>query len=104
MTPHQVMLCIKAHEKQLEEKNFLAHLQGEYFVEALLATVGNMFSGKGASKFTYPEKPHELFEKPVERELTQEEKDTQVKALFADLMARKARFDAKKNQDTAPVK
>ena len=97
------MLCFKAHEKRLEEKNFLAHLQGEYFVEALLATVGNMFSGKGASKFTYPEKPHELFEKRVERELTQEEKDTQVKALFADLMARKARFDAKKNQDTAPV-
>ena len=97
------MLCFKAHEKQLEEKNFLAHLQGEYFVEALLATVGNMFSGKGASKFTYPEKPHELFEKHVERELTQEEKDIQVNALFADLMARKARFDAKKKQDTAPV-
>ena len=104
MTPHKVMLCMKAHEKQLEEENLLAHLQGQYFVEALLATVGNMFSGKGAHKFTYPEKPHELFAKPVEeRELTQEEKDTQVQALFADLMARKARLDTKKNQDTAPV-
>lgn len=104
MTPHKVMLCQKAHEKQLEEKNLLAYIQGQYVVEALLATVGNMFSGKGSNKFTYPDKPHELFAKPVEeRELTQEEKDTQVKALFADLMARKARFDAKKNQDKAPV-
>lgn len=105
MTPRKVMLCQKAHIKKLEEKNLLAHLQGQYFVEAILATVGNMFSGKGATKFTYPEKPHELFEKAVEeeRELTQEEKDIQVNALFADLMARKARFDAKKKQDTAPV-
>ena len=102
MTPRKVMLCQKAHIKKLEEKNLLAHLQGQYFVEALLATVGNMFSGKGATKFTYPEKPHELFEKAVEeeRELTQEEKDIQVNAF---LMARKARFDAKKKQDTAPV-
>lgn len=104
MTPHKVMLCQKAHEKQLEEKNLLAYIQGQYVVEALLATVGNMFSGKGSNKFSYPDRPHELFAKPVEeRELTQEEKDTQVKALFADLMARKARFDAKKNQDEAPV-
>ena len=104
MTPHKVMLCQKAHEKQLEEKNLLAYIQGQYVVEALLATVGNMFSGKGSNKFTYPDKPHELFAKPVEEhELTQEEKDTQVKALFADLMARKARFDSKKNQDKAPV-
>lgn len=104
MTPHKVMLCQKAHEKQLEEKNLLAYIQGQYVVEALLATVGNMFSGKGAKKFSYPDKPHELFEKTVEEhELTQEEKDTQVKALFADLMARKTRFDAKKKHDTAPV-
>lgn len=105
MTPHKVALCQKAHEKQIEEQNFLAHLQGQYFVEALLATVGNMFSGKGAKKFEYPNKPHDLFEKPVEEEheLTQEEKDIQVKALFADLMARKARFDAKHNKDTAPT-
>ena len=104
MTPRKVTLCQKAHEKVIEEKNFLAYVQGQYVVEALLATVGNMFSGKGSKKFEYPNKPHDLFEKPVEEhELTQEEKDTRAKALFADLMARKERFDAKKNNDTAPV-
>ena len=104
MTPHKVLLCQKAHEKQIEEKNLLAYIQGQYFVEALLATVGNMFSGKGSKKFEYPDKPHELFPKVEEKhELTQEEKDRRVKALFADLMARKERFDAKKNNDTAPV-
>lgn len=35
----------------------LFHLQGHYFADALLATVGNMFKGKGQKSFEYPKEP-----------------------------------------------
>lgn len=37
----------------------LFHLQGHYMADALLATVGNMFSSKG-KKFEYPKEPYPL--------------------------------------------
>lgn len=49
----------------------LAHLQGYYIVDALLATVGNMFRGKGQKSFKYPSEPYDLnldFEKGLDME------------------------------------
>lgn len=64
LTPHSLSLIAKgfkiAYERQIEHENAIAHLQGVYFVEALMATVGNMFSDKHSKKHEYPEKPHEL--------------------------------------------
>lgn len=43
---------------EAERANIQAHLQGQYFVDGILATVGNMFS-KGNS-YKYPKKPYDL--------------------------------------------
>lgn len=60
MTPHAIRLCFEAynnHRKdELQKADFIAHLQGMYILEALYASVGNMFS-KG-KKMEYPKKPY----------------------------------------------
>ena len=38
----------------------LFHLEGQYFADALIATVGNMFRGKGQSPYHYPSEPYTL--------------------------------------------
>lgn len=64
LTPHSLYLITDGYKlrlkQQMEYDNTIAHLQGAYFVEALLATVGNMFSGKSSKRMEYPEKPHDL--------------------------------------------
>lgn len=75
-----------AYKRQLEYDNAIAHLQGAYFVDALLATVGNMFSGKTSKKNNYPDKPYNLnLDKDDNNK--EKEKERQLE-LFA------ARFDA----------
>ena len=98
MNPHIIMLHIKAHELKYEEENTLMYIQGRYFVDSLLCTVGNMFSSKNSKTYEYPSEPYELKEKI----LTEEEKQTQVDELFANLNAMKERFDAKHNNNKAP--
>lgn len=55
---------IKAHNEakktELRQANMLYHLEGMYFADALLATVGNMFRGKGQKAFEYPKEPYTL--------------------------------------------
>ena len=64
LNPHKVNILIKAfNEKEkadIRKKNTLMYLQGVYFVDALLATVGNMFKSKGAKSFEYPKEPYPL--------------------------------------------
>lgn len=64
LTPHSLSLIAEGYnialKRQMEYDNTIAHLQGVYIREALLSTVGNMFSGKGNKKFDYPEKPYDL--------------------------------------------
>lgn len=94
MTPHEVMLCFEGYKNQKEQEkewqNTMMYIQGRYFVDALLCTVGNMFSKKGARQIKYPKEPYQISEP---RELTQAEKDAQVKELFGNLMLMKENFD-----------
>ena len=61
---HKVNILVKAfNEKtknEIRQKNMLMHLQGMYFADALLSTVGNMFRGKGQRAFEYPKEAYTL--------------------------------------------
>lgn len=102
-TPHEINLVTEAYnrkqERKLEYDNLVAFVQGRYMVDALLSTVGNMFSKKGSKTIEYPQKPYDL--NPQEyRELTEEEKQAQVKAIFDNLERMKANFErAKEGSD-----
>ena len=74
----------------------LYHLEGMYFAEALLSTVGNMFRGKGQKAFEYPKEPYTLdleYEKGLdmsdskEREIALKRRQfvTQLNNLFRDI-------------------
>lgn len=62
LNPRIIEVLIKAQNEKIKNDikyhNMLYHLQGHYFADALLATVGNMFN-KG-KKFEYPKEPHPL--------------------------------------------
>ena len=64
LNPRIIEVLIKAQSEKVKNDikyhNMLYHLQGHYFADALLATVGNMFSAKGSKKFEYPKEPHPL--------------------------------------------
>lgn len=64
MNPHRIEILILAYNEakknEIRTQNMLFHLQGHYFADALLATVGNMFRGKGQQPFKYPSEPFEL--------------------------------------------
>ena len=64
LNPHKINIMIKAHNEakktELRQANMLYHLEGMYFADALLATVGNMFRSKGQKAFEYPKEPYTL--------------------------------------------
>lgn len=64
LNPHKIEIMVLAYNEQkkqeLRTQNMLFHLQGHYFADALLATVGNMFRGKGQQAFKYPREPYDL--------------------------------------------
>lgn len=99
LTPHDVCLIIEGHRKSVQQKldydNLIAYIQGRYFVDALACTVGNMFSKKGAKHLEYPKEPYDVNPKE-ERELTEEEKAVQVKAIFDNLERMKENFERNK--------
>ena len=94
LNPHIIKILIKAdaekHKTKMQEANIIAHLQGQYFMEALYATVGNMFSGKTVKKHKYPEKPYELYKN---KELTEEDLQKQRELFVARLMAMQTNFE-----------
>lgn len=50
-------------KNEYEEKNIIAHLQGVYFADAIMSTVGNaLFKG---GKHSYPKKPYKFFEENI---------------------------------------
>lgn len=91
--PRKVNLRIKAFNKEQERKyeydNAIAHINGFYFRDALLSTVGNMFSKN--SNFEYPKKPYG--QEDIERELTDQEKQVQLDLFVANLQNMKANFE-----------
>lgn len=49
-------------KNEYEKKNVIAHLQGMYFADAIMSTVGNaLFKGK----HSYPKKPYKFFEEHI---------------------------------------
>ena len=98
MTPKIVLIILEgynqAEKRKFDYDNLIAYIQGRYFVDALLCTVGNMFSKKGAKQLEYPKEPYNL---EGERELTQEEKDAKAKAIIDNLMRMKENFERTKN-------
>ena len=102
LTPHDMNLIVKSYREKMKEKldydNLICFLQGRYIVDSLLCTVGNMFSKKGAKNHEYPKEPYDL-NPEEERELTEEEKEIQVKAIFMNLERMKENFErAKKGE------
>lgn len=67
-------IAYKISEKR---KNSLAYMQGAYFVEALKATVCNMFRKSGQTPFEYPSEPFQIFPLTAEEEEEKKEKELQ---------------------------
>ena len=100
MNPRIIKLLIKGfkekNELELQIENQIAHLQGKYFVDALLTVVGNAIKAKGSKPYEYPKKPYE-FSKEEITELTEEEKRRKTEQLFMQLQIMGANF--KNNQN-----
>ena len=86
LTPHSLSLIADgfniAFKRQIERDNAIAHLQGAYFTEALMATVGNMFSDKNSKRHEYPEKPYDL---NLDEDKKEKEKERQLELFKAQL-------------------
>ena len=74
----------------------IAYVQGQYFVEALLCTVGNWMPKKSATKFEYPEKPYSF--KMKENELSEDEIEAQRQQFIASLMTMQHNFEISKDK------
>ena len=102
LTPHSLYLIAdgynRALKRQLDYDNHMAYIQGAYFLEALMASVGNMFSGKTAKKHEYPEKPYSLMVDEEEKEKETEE-ERQRKLFAAQLSTAMANFNLSKQKD-----
>ena len=77
-----------------KEADLKAYVQGEYFYEALLATVGNLFNKGKPHKF--PEKP---YSQNKEVELTEEEIQRQRELFVANLKAMETNFNLNKQKE-----
>lgn len=101
MNPHIIMLHVDGYnltmKRQYENQNAIAHLQGKYFVEALMATVGNMFAKKTSKQYEYPQKPYGFDD--VEN-ISQEDKMKRVENLFAQLSIMQTNFNLNHSNDT----
>ena len=80
----------KAHELKRRQQNETLWIQGIYVRDALLATVGNMFSDSGSKKNEYPAEPHPITaEQIAEKEAVENQKmEERLKADFMALAAR----------------
>lgn len=79
-------------ESELHKQNMLAHLQGQYFAEAIMCTVCNALSGKSGKKYEYPKKPYKL-NTDIQNEMDEKEMQKQRELFVAGLMAMQANFE-----------
>ena len=81
----------KSDELKRRRQNEMLWMQGWYIRDALLSTVGNMFSGKGSVPIEYPAEPY-----PVTAEQVAEKKELErsrmEERMKADMMAFAARM------------
>lgn len=80
---------VEKQEEDFQKADVMAYIQGRYMVDALLCTVGNMLGGKNA-KFDYPEQAYSVGNK--ERELTEEEIQSQREQFVATLKTMETNF------------
>lgn len=73
----------------------MAHLQGAYFTEALMATVGNMLSSKTAKRHDYPDKPYDL---NLDGDREEKEREMQLELFKSQLTARMNNFNLSREQ------
>lgn len=64
LNPRKINVMVDAYNEakkaEVRTANMLYHLEGMYFADALCATVGNMFRGRGQKAFEYPKEPYTL--------------------------------------------
>ena len=73
----------------------MAHIQGMYFVEALMTTVGNMFSDKHSKKHEYPASPYDL---DLDGKKEDREQERQIQLFKAQLTNAMTNFNLSKKQ------
>jgi hypothetical protein len=80
----------KADEMSRRRQNEALWVQGIYIRDALICTVGNMFSGKGATKHEYPKEPYAITESEIREREEREARlaEERIKANFAAFAAR----------------
>lgn len=81
----------KADELKRRRQNEILWFQGIYIREALLSTVGNMLSQKGATPIEYPKEPYPVTAEQVAEKKEREKRDMEER-MKADLMAIAARM------------
>ena len=99
LTPHSISLIAEGYnialKRKIESDNAMAHLQGAYFAEALMATVGNMLSDKHSKKHEYPDKPYDL---NLDGNKDDRETERQLQLFAAQLTTRMNNFNLSKEQ------
>lgn len=94
----------KADELNRRRQNQILWMQGVYIREALLSTVGNMFSGKGATPIEYPHEPYPITEEQIKEKEERDRKNMEER-IKADMLAIAARMVNKQMPKEAhPVK
>lgn len=106
LSPKRFEAFGKAYRRKIEEQDELAHLQGRYFLEALIVALSKAFS-KG-SQAEYPKKPYSQMnneDKKIEVDehgeklLPKEERIKKVQAIFAELERQKINYNLRKQQE-----
>lgn len=80
----------QADDLRRRRQNEMLWMQGIYMRDALLCTVGNMFSGKGATPIEYPKEPYPVTAEQIaeKKEAERREMEERIKADFVALAAR----------------
>lgn len=93
----------KADEMKRRRENEAMWVQGLYIRDALLCTVGNMFSGKSGTKIEYPKEPYAITETDIK---DREERDARLaeERIRANFAAFAAQMMKKMPTEAHPVK
>ena len=80
----------KADELKRRRENEILWIQGLYFRDALVCTVGNMFAGKSGKQHEYPKEPYAITEADIREREERDARKAQerIKAEFAAFAAR----------------
>lgn len=93
---------LKAEEYRRDKENYTAWLQGIYMMQALNATVGNVFLEKGAPPMEYPEKPYELNGEDEEKKQEREARELMQAELYMRQFVDFGKSWGKKTADDPP--